>query len=194
MKIRIKYILVILACTLLASACGERDHDSAQEETPKQESTKQDAKPEDSSSKKEETGSTEEKTDSPDAEKSIQVKLYSSNANADGFTAETVAVVSLSPESLIKLLAEKGSATEDTTVRKFEIVETEGKKSIEMDLSQSFATYVKNMGTSGEYYILGSVCNTFLEAYGCEQIKITIEGQPLTTGHAEYEGYMRVFE
>ena len=33
-----------------------------------------------------------------------------------------------------------------------------------------------------------------LSAYDCEQVKITVEGQTLATGHAEYPGYMTKFE
>ena len=39
-----------------------------------------------------------------------------------------------------------------------------------------------------------SVVNTFLDAYGCEKIKITVEGNTLESGHAEYPRYMNRFE
>ena len=50
------------------------------------------------------------------------------------------------------------------------------------------------MGSTGEYYIIGSVCNTFLDAYGCEKIKITVENATLETGHAEFSGYLTRYQ
>lgn len=68
------------------------------------------------------------------------------------------------------------------------------KESIELDLNDAFAAYVSNMGSTGEYYTVGALCNTFLDAYDCEQIRITVEGDSLSTGHAEYPGYLSRFE
>lgn len=42
----------------------------------------------------------------------------------------------------------------------------------------------------GEYATLGNVCNTFLDAYACEKIQITVEGNTLETSHTEYHGYL----
>lgn len=94
----------------------------------------------------------------------------------------------------MEALISKGAVAADVKVLNFKTTEVDGKSSIELDLNSEFASYVKNMGTTGEYYAIGSVCNTFLKSYDCQQIKITVDGQELTTGHAEYPGYMTAFE
>lgn len=33
----------------------------------------------------------------------------------------------------------------------------------------------------------------FNSAFDCEQIKLTVDGQPLSTGHTEYTGYLKTF-
>ena len=43
-------------------------------------------------------------------------------------------------------------------------------------------------------YWISSACNTFLDAYGCNKIQITTDGQEIVTGHAEYPGYNGKFE
>jgi len=63
-----------------------------------------------------------------------------------------------------------------------------------VDFNEAFGAYVCSMGTTGEYYTIGSIVNTFLDVYGCEKVKITVEGNTLETGHAEYPGYMNRFE
>ena len=65
---------------------------------------------------------------------------------------------------------------------------------MDVDLSGNFAEYRGSQGTSGEMLTMGSVCNTFLKAYVCDGIKITVDGNVLTTGHAEYDGYQEFME
>ena len=66
----------------------------------------------------------------------------------------------------------------------------DGIESIVIDFNMAFSELISSMGSAGEYYILGSVCNTYLDVYESEQIKITVEGEILSTGHAEYDNYM----
>lgn len=54
--------------------------------------------------------------------------------------------------------------------------------------------WLRSFGTAGEREIVGCIVNTYLDAYKAEEIKITEEGQTLTTGHAEYAEYLRKFE
>ena len=48
---------------------------------------------------------------------------------------------------------------------------------MDLDMNQAFQKFLQSMGTAGEYVVMGSVTNTFLNAYDCEQVKITVEGQ-----------------
>lgn len=125
--------------------------------------------------------------------KPVNITIYYSNDDATGFASEEVQIPSLTPEEVLKALVDKGAMAADVRILSFETTTAEGKATIELDFSSEFSSYVFSMGSTGEYYVIGSVCNTFLDAYDCEQIKITVEGQVLSAGHAEYPGYMSKF-
>ena len=97
-------------------------------------------------------------------------------------------------EDIVKELVEKSVLTSDIKVNNFETVNVDGKQSINLDFNQAFDTFINGKGSTGEYYTVGSIVNTFLDAYSCEQIKITVEGGTLETGHTDYPGYMSRFE
>ena len=124
----------------------------------------------------------------------VSFSLYSSNDDATGLVQETVEVAALTPENVLAVLIERGGLQGDIRILGFEQAEDNGTRVLNIDFSQEFGTYVGSMGTAGEWTIMGSVCNTFLNAYGCEKVKITVEGGVLTTGHKEYKGYNGYFE
>ncbi len=124
----------------------------------------------------------------------VSFSLYSSNDDATGLVQETVEDAALTPENVLAVLIERGGLQGDIRILGFEQAEDNGTRVLNIDFSQEFGTYVGSMGTAGEWTIMGSVCNTFLNAYGCEKVKITVEGGVLTTGHKEYKGYNGYFE
>ena len=124
----------------------------------------------------------------------VSFSLYSSNDDATGLVQETVEVAALTPENVLAVLIERGGLQGDIRILGFEQAEDNGTRVLNIDFSQEFGTYVGSMGTAGEYMIMGSVCNTFLNAYGCERVKITVEGGVLATGHKEYTGYNGFYE
>ena len=126
------------------------------------------------------------------AGRGVSVALYQSNDSADGLVRSTVKLEALTAENLTAALVSAGAIPEGTTVRAFSY----GGTQISLDLSGEFAAGVRQMGTAGESVILGSLVNTFLEAYGAESLNLTVDGAPLETGHNVYEepfGYF-VFE
>ncbi|MDD2980161.1 MAG: GerMN domain-containing protein [Hespellia sp.] len=134
----------------------------------------------------------EPEQDSPESEEK-KVTLYYSNANADGFDTEEVTIPELTPAALVKKLSEKSSALTNVSVLSFSESQSADAKVIDLDLSVEFSNGLKNQGSAGEYITMGSLCNTFLSAYECDKIRVTVEGQILETGHAEYPGYMVKF-
>ena len=124
----------------------------------------------------------------------VSFSLYSSNDDATGLVPETGEDAALTPENVLAVLIERGGLQGDIRILGFEQAEDNGTRVLNIDFSQEFGTYVGSMGTAGEWTIMGSVCNTFLNAYGCEKVKITVEGGVLTTGHKEYKGYNGYFE
>lgn len=123
-----------------------------------------------------------------------QVCVYYSNADTTAFETTYVKVDSFAPQSVLDALVLQGTLTADIDMISFYIHSVDGKDSIELDLNKAFVSYLSNMDTSAEYYVVGALSNTFLEAYNCDQIKITVEGNELSTSHAEYPGYLSMFE
>lgn len=120
----------------------------------------------------------------------VKVLIYCGNAAADGFEQKEVEIKGLTPENLISELAALNVVSIDTEVKSFEQEGT----SLQLDLSRGFSQYVNMMGTSGEYIVMGGLVNTFLTAYGADEILVTVEGKTLETGHASYENPLGFFE
>lgn len=127
-------------------------------------------------------------------DKSVEIKIYVSNDDATAFVSDSVKIDELTPENIVNILVQKSVLSSDVQVLKCDKQKVDGVESLEIDFNEAFGAYVCSMGTTGEYYTIGSVVNTFLDAYGCEKVKITVEGNTLETGHAEYPGYMNRFE
>ena len=52
---------------------------------------------------------------------------------------------------------------------------------INIDVSSEFQDYIDNMGTSGELIAIDSFKNTFKDAYGVENVVITVDGNGLSS-------------
>ena len=100
----------------------------------------------------------------------------------------------LTAENLIEQLRKKGVLAEEVQINSFEETEDEGEKALKIDLNKEYLKELQSMGSSGEYMLMGSVCNTFLDAYECNKIQVTVDNQEIVTGHTDYPGYMGKFE
>ena len=125
--------------------------------------------------------------------KPINILIYYNNDDATAFESEEVQIGSLSPEEVLNALNSKGVISSEVQINYFETTFVDGKATILLDLNNAFSFHIASVGSNGEYFIMGSICNTFLDAYDCEQIQITVEGKTLSTGHTEYSGYMTTF-
>lgn len=203
---RSKLITAFLLLTLVFSlaACGRNSGDSqepsdssdTQTEEQKEEEPEETEEPEaEEEQPSQDTTDTDTQTPAQEpAAETAMITVYYSNADATAFESSEVQIASLSPEAVLEALVSQGALTADVAENSFTMSTVEGKASIELDLNSAFATYVSNMGTTGEYYTVGALVNTFLDAYECEQIRITVDGNALSTGHAEYPGYLSRFE
>lgn len=85
-------------------------------------------------------------------------------------------------------LKESGILTEGCELLSLNVDQSE--KKIDMDFNTATGDWIRSMGTTGETQIIGCIINTYLEAYGCDGIRLQEEGQPLQTSHgANYDGY-----
>lgn len=187
---------IILSVSACSSSTGTDSSQSDNQKTEQQEDDKDkvdqsnentaDLSEADSEKKVEDTISNEDK--------SVEIKVYVCNDDATAFVSESVKIDELTPENIVNVLIEKSVLSSDVQVLKCDKQTVDGVECLDVDFNEAFGAYVCSMGTTGEYYTIGSVVNTFLDAYGCEKVKITVEGNTLETGHAEYPGYMNRFE
>lgn len=202
MKKRI--LILVLAGMFCFTACNQGADGPAEEPKTQEEEKKdpEEEKKDEEETEDEESGDTqsgdgqEQKTDEETevpAEK-VKINVYNSNDDATAFISNETEIEALTPEKVMEALADQGVVPSDVQVLHFEQSVVDGADTVLLDVNGAFASYVSSMGTTGEYYVIGSVCNTYLEAYGCEKIKITVENGTLESGHADYPGYMTMYQ
>lgn len=196
-----KVIIILLTGVLLSiSACsnsvGTDSSQSDNQKTEQQEDDKDKVDQSDENKADQPEPDSDKKTEDTDSneDKSVEIQLYVSNDDATEFVSESVRIDELTPENIVNVLIEKSVLSSDVQVLKCDKQTVDGVECLDVDFNEAFGAYVCSMGTTGEYYTIGSVVNTFLDAYSCEKVKITVEGNTLETGHAEYPGYMNRFE
>lgn len=124
--------------------------------------------------------------DGSQAEES-EVTLYLPNETADAFLTSSM-ILKDTPQDIINELSSQGALPEGIRVLGFD----EGKGAL--DLSQEFLDALSTSGTAGEWLLIGSVVNTFLEHYGLEELTVTCEGETMETGHTVYDSPLSYFE
>lgn len=191
---------VFIVCMLLLAGCGKSEPEEIQEkenQTEALEIEKQKDK-EDQTAKEDDTE--DSKAQEPETEQqetvvpSKTVTIYSPNEMADGFVTEDVQTADVTESWVVEQLIAKGVIPGNVQALSCTETQEGGVKSLNLDLNQAFADFLQSLGSTGEYMVVGSVCNTFLNAYDCSQVQITVEGNTLATGHVEYPGYMSKFE
>lgn len=167
-------ILSLTACTSdTTSKDNNKENDTIKEATV-EEPTKE------NTTESEEITEEQELNSEEDTEK---ITFYHGDDNAENLVAEELVIAELSPQSLFDILYEKDVLSSEVTVNSFEVKGTQ----IILDVSKEFAANLQGMGTAGEYIILGSVVNTFLDNYSAESLSITVDGKTLETGHNIYD-------
>lgn len=114
------------------------------------------------------------------------VVLYLPNETADGYLEKTVRIdgETLQPQAVVDALAKEGALPEGIQV--LSLGRTEDMQLV-LDLSSSFAETLRATGTSGETMRVGSLVDTFLNAWGADQLTLTCDGDFLETGHNLYD-------
>lgn len=189
MKSRWKQMCIFLVLLLGMTGCGQKETEPKSEQA-QTEGTKEEGA--------QETQQKEEPTQPAESEQGSQsqqkIKIYFANNDASGFETEEVAMEEVSAEKIWEQLVVKGVVPADTQVISCTEKTVDGEKALQLDLSEKFSTYLNGQGSSGEYLTVGCICNTFLDAFDGESIRITVDGKKLETGHAEYPGYMSKYE
>ncbi len=132
-------------------------------------------------------------TDTPDNEESdkvLELMVYYGDENAEHIISKPIEVESISPEVITEQLIAVKVLPEGVEVIKFEEQKENGAYALHIDFSEAFQTQIFQMGTAGEYIMINSVVNTFLDAYDADKVRITVEGMVLESGHAIYDDYL----
>ena len=115
--------------------------------------------------------------------------VYVPNENADGFIEETVTVTEVSPDSVLKELQSRKILPPEVQINFC----SNDDGFVTLDFNHAFADAVCSTGTSGELMIVGSVVNTYLNAFGADSIYFTVDGEILESGHTVYDFVMSYF-
>lgn len=169
-------IAVLLFCTLSGCAIGENTT-----ATPETSATTQSTTPTQSTQG---TTAATAPTETP-----ITFQLFLPDEHWDGFVESEMTIDTLQPELLIQALAERDVLSKDVTVNSAEVEGTQ----LRLDLNEAFFTQLCSMGSSGERILMGCLVNTFISAYQCETVFVTVEGQIIHSGHVDYDFPMGPF-
>lgn len=125
----------------------------------------------------------------------VTLTVYAPDDMAEGFVTSQAEVEAVTEDAIVEQLMLAQVLSEGTQVNALEMdAGTPGQRTLHVDFNAAFRDRILPMGTAGEYGVLGSVVNTFLTAYDAQSMVITVEGEPLETGHAVYDTPLSFFE
>lgn len=118
------------------------------------------------------------------------VTIYYGNENYDGFESTEVQVEEVNMNILVDELTKAGVLTEDIGLLSMQIDGT----CLRLAFSPGFGDLIRAQGSAGEYIIMGSVVNTFLDAFDVETVYITAGDETLESGHIIYDFPLEFYE
>ena len=161
---------------------GEAGEDSGEEDEEGEED-----EAEEPSDGQEDSSSGDETEDASEGGASI----YVANDDATGFVKVPVSVSPDDPKALAAELLSNEAIPAGSEL----LSATQDGSNITIDMNQAFQDGINVQGSTGEYFMIGSLVNTFLDAYGADGVRITIEGNPFETPHGgELNGYLGYYE
>lgn len=116
------------------------------------------------------------------------ITLYVPNEMVDGFDTKEINIA-LDAQGIVDSLIAENALPKETKVKNFTLEEDNAKYDdlITLDVSKEFGDSVSSMGTAGELMLMGSLVNTFLDAYDADFLNLTCEGEVISTGHNVYD-------
>lgn len=123
------------------------------------------------------------------AEPSVKISIYVSDENAEHFVEQSVMVNALDENSVFEALKAAGVVPEDAELLSF----AQDNGAMALDLSDAYAAYIRTLGTSGEYMAIGGLVNTYIKNFGAQTVTLTVNGEPLESGHNIYDMPLEFF-
>ena len=127
--------------------------------------------------------STEPEETAPVIAAKLTYTVYLPDENAEGFVQQTVETDQIDANSVLAELQAKGAIPDTVAINSFGLEGTQ----LVIDFNQAFGDLVCSTGTSGERMIIGSVFNTFMNAFQADTVSFTVEGGILESGHVIYD-------
>ena len=109
--------------------------------------------------------------------------IYYPNEDFTEFLHKAISLDALSAQAVLDQLIALGVVSSDVTVNDASLDETQ----LNLDLHSNFLTQLHTLGSTGERFVVGSIVNTFLSAYGAESVMITVDGDLMDSGHMVYD-------
>jgi hypothetical protein len=138
---------------------------------------------------------TEELTTEEKTEKDMThvVTIFSPNENVDGLIQTKMEIDELNESFILEELIRAKVVLEGTKINKFEKREENDKVCLIVDFNDKIADLLYSCGTSGEYVVMASIVNTYLDAYNAESFEFTINGEIFESGHVIYDEPLAFF-
>lgn len=117
----------------------------------------------------------------------IPIRIYHSDESGEYLCVSMARTEEITPEILFLNLSFYQMVPDTMDVRSFGQKKREDKGLLlTLDLPKEFENYISKLDEQKEALVLGSVVNTFLDAYAGQAILLTVEGEALTTEHNAY--------
>lgn len=201
MKKRLYLYICLMAvgslCVFGLSGCGKKEKEEEQKTQTEQDSPDIVIEEEDESDGEKQESETQETADSKDSdekssggtghsvESGVATIYYADNSTGE-ITGKNIDVQD--EYDIWAGLQSVGILADDCNLLSLSIDEDE--KKIDLDFDSATGDRIRSMGTAGETEIIGCMINTYLEAYNCDWIKLTEEGEPVETSHGgSLDGY-----
>ncbi len=117
----------------------------------------------------------------------IPIRIYHSDDRGENLCVSTARTEEITPEILLLNLSFYRMVPDTMTVQEFGKKNQEDGLLLTLDLPQEFQEYLSRLSGQEETLVMGSMVNTFLDAYQGTAILITVEGAALSTDYGIYE-------
>ena len=174
-----KYISMILLLCVLLAGCNSAEAVPPTESSPASTASTPTQLPMEAT----ETTPTESEPAETSPAATVTYTLYLPDGNADGFETVQIETDQITADGILAELQARGVLTETVIINAFGAEGTQ----LNIDFNRPFGDLVCSMGTSGERMIVGSVVNTFLNAFQAESGYFTGAGESLESGHVIYD-------
>ena len=113
----------------------------------------------------------------------VQFEVYYPDENYVEFLHTTVTLDDLTAQAVMDELITVGIINSNVTVNDAYLDGT----ILNLDLHSNFLAQLYTLGSTGERFVIGSIVNTFISAYGAEAVMITVDGDLMDSGHVIYD-------